>query len=160
MQSLSELLSNLGAWNWFILACALLILEFAIPGVHFLWFGLAAVFAGTLMILLTSFAPVLAASITWPIQLIIYALISMAIVFLVRRYAIGLASPAKDSTLNARSAQYVGRTALIEVPISGGRGKVRISDTLWIAKGADVPKGTRVKVVGYDGPVLLVEPVD
>ena len=41
-----QVLYTLGPWNWFILAVALFILETMIPGVHFLWFGLAAVLLG------------------------------------------------------------------------------------------------------------------
>ena len=40
---LSEFFWNLGAWNWFIVAVALFALESVVPGVHFVWFGIAAV---------------------------------------------------------------------------------------------------------------------
>ena len=46
MQSMFPMLSSLGHWNWFILAVLLFILETVVPGVHFLWFGLAAVVVG------------------------------------------------------------------------------------------------------------------
>ena len=38
-----------------------------------------------------------------------------------------------------------------------GRGKVRLGDTLWAADGPDCPAGTRVRVTGAAGTVLLVE---
>ncbi len=158
MQELSDILSSLGAWIWFIVGCGLLMLELVVPGVHFLWFGLAAILFGTIMVLMSGLAPEYAAMLDWPYQLIIYAALSTAIVFQVRRYSIGMPSSEDGSTLNARSAQYVGRTVVVTVPLVNGRGKVRIGDTQWIAKGADAPVGARVKVVGFDGPVLLVEP--
>ena len=157
MENLIDLLADFGVWNWFLLACALFMLEFIIPGVHFLWFGLAAVIAGILMMILASAAPEFANSLTLPYQLIIYALISTATVFAVRHYAIGSATVVDEPHLNARSAQYVGRMAVVEVPITGGRGKVRIGDTLWLAKGPDAVSGTRVRITGFDGTVLLVE---
>ena len=43
---LSEFFWNLGAWNWFIVAVALFALESVVPGVHFVWFGIAAVIVG------------------------------------------------------------------------------------------------------------------
>lgn len=160
MQSLFDMMASLGIWNWFIVACALFMLEFVVPGVHFLWFGLAAVIAGALMMALMATSPEMAASLTIPAQLIIYALISTATVFAVRKFMGPSTSTSDEPNLNARSAQYVGRTAVVEVPISGGRGKVRIGDTLWIAKGNDATSGTRVRVTGFDGTVLHVSTID
>src|SRR3990170_4073366 len=37
-----------GPGNWFIVAVALFVLETVVPGVHFIWFGLAAVIVGVL----------------------------------------------------------------------------------------------------------------
>ena len=37
---------NLGVWNWFIVGAVLLVLETVVPGVHFVWFGLAAIIIG------------------------------------------------------------------------------------------------------------------
>ena len=45
MPSVYVLLSGFGAWNWFILGALLFTLETFLPGVHFLWFGIAAVVA-------------------------------------------------------------------------------------------------------------------
>jgi membrane protein implicated in regulation of membrane protease activity len=58
--------------------------------------------------------------------------------------------------LNIRGSQYVGRTVTVEVAISNGRGKVRVGDTMWTAEGPDTPVGTRVKVTGVNGTVLVV----
>jgi membrane protein implicated in regulation of membrane protease activity len=40
--------AGLGAWNRFILAAVLFILETFLPGVHFLWFGIAAIVVAAL----------------------------------------------------------------------------------------------------------------
>jgi membrane protein implicated in regulation of membrane protease activity len=56
-----------------------------------------------------------------------------------------------------RAAQYVGRVVTVEEPIAGGRGKVRVGDTVWSAQGSDAPLGARVRVTGTNGCVLLVE---
>ena len=42
------LLSSLGAWNGFIAAAVLLILELIAPGVYMLWLGIAALIVGLL----------------------------------------------------------------------------------------------------------------
>jgi membrane protein implicated in regulation of membrane protease activity len=38
----------------------------------------------------------------------------------------------------------------------GGEGKVRIADTVWLARGPDCAAGTWVRVVSVDGPYLVV----
>jgi inner membrane protein len=61
--------------------------------------------------------------------------------------------------LNRRAEQLVGRVLLLEEAIEGGRGKVRVGDTLWLAEGADLAAGTRVKVTGVRRDALQVEAV-
>jgi hypothetical protein len=139
---------GLGAWNWFVLAVALFVLETIVPGVHFIWFGLAAVLVG-LLGLVVDFA--------WEWQLIAFAIISCVTVFFVRRYAAPDMTTSDEPDLNVRAAQYVGRVVTVEEPIAGGRGKVRVGDTLWPAQGIDTPQGARVKITGTQGTVLLVE---
>jgi membrane protein implicated in regulation of membrane protease activity len=60
--------------------------------------------------------------------------------------------------LNRRGEQYVGRVFVLEEPIENGFGKVRVGDSLWRVRGADAAAGTRVRVTGADGVVLVVEP--
>jgi membrane protein implicated in regulation of membrane protease activity len=61
--------------------------------------------------------------------------------------------------LNRRAEQLIGRVLLLEEAIEGGRGKVRVGDTLWLAEGSELPAGTRVKVTGVRRDALLVEAV-
>ena len=146
--SLYSFLAGLGPWNWFILAVVLFALETVIPGVHFLWFGVAAVLVGLLA---------LATDIAWQWQLIAFAIIAVATVFLVRRYARPDATLSDLPDLNVRGAQYIGRTVTVEEPIRSGRGKVRVGDTVWQAEGPDSAAGSRVRVTSVNGTVLVVE---
>ena len=148
MQSLSALLYGLGPWNWFILAVALLILETVIPGVHFLWFGIAAVAIGFLA---------LVTGLTWQWQVLAFGLLSVLTVFWVRRYARPDVTISDQPDLNVRGQQYVGRSLVVEEPIQNGRGKVRVGDSTWVAEGPDAPAGARVTVTGAKGTVLVVE---
>jgi membrane protein implicated in regulation of membrane protease activity len=150
MQSLSALLYGLGAWNWFIVAAALLILETMVPGVHFLWFGLAAIVIGFFG---------LVTGIGWPWQMLAFALLSVATVFWVRKYARPDVAISDQPDLNVRGNQYIGRSLVVEQAIQNGRGKVRIGDTLWAAEGPDTPAGLSVTVTGTKGTVLVVERV-
>jgi membrane protein implicated in regulation of membrane protease activity len=147
---LSEFFANLGVRNWFIVAVALFALETIVPGVHFIWFGVAAVIVG---------AHGLTVDIAWEWQLITFAIISCITVFLARRYAAPDVATSDEPDLNTRAAQYVGRVVTVEDAIAGGRGKVRVGDTLWNAQGPDAARGARVKITGTSGTCLLVEHV-
>lgn len=59
--------------------------------------------------------------------------------------------------LNRPAVQLVGRVLVVEEAIEGGRGKVRVSDTLWPVEGPDLPAGAQVRVTAARGTVLLVE---
>src|SRR5262245_10472560 len=148
MQSLWALLYSLGPWNWLILAVVLLTLETLIPGVHFLWFGIAAAVIGALA-LVTGFA--------WPVQVLAFVLLSVLVVFWVRRYVRPDVTISDLPDLNVRGQQYVGRSLVVEQAIQNGRGKVRVGDTLWSAEGPDAPAGARVTVTGARGTALGVE---
>ena len=134
-------------WTWLLVGALLLGLEIVIPGVHFVWFGFAA---GIVAIL------VFITGMPWGIQLIAFAGLATAFVYFLRGYASPLWIRSDEPDLNVRGQQYIGRTVVVENGIEGGRGKVRVGDTLWSAKGPDLPAGTTVKVTGVDGIVLVV----
>jgi len=147
MQGPVAFLVGFGVWNWFILAVLLFVLEFVLPGVHFLWFGAAAVVVGLLA---------LATGLSWPYQVIAFGIIAVLTVFAVRRYVRPDVSKSDLPDLNERALQYVGRSLVVEEAIANGRGKVRVGDSVWQAEGPDVPAGSRVKVTGARGTVLVV----
>ncbi len=63
-----------------------------------------------------------------------------------------------EPDLNRRGAELIGQFVTVTEPIgSGGRGSVRAADTVWAAEGAEAAAGTRVKVAGVKGTVLIVE---
>ncbi len=148
MQSLLELLYSLGRWNWLIAAMVLLILETVLPGVHFLWFGIAAAVVAALAF---------STGIDWQWQVLAFVLLSVAALFWVKRFARPDVAISDLPDLNVRGRQYVGRAVVVEQAIENGRGKVRVGDTLWSAEGPDAPAGARVKVTGTRGTVLVVE---
>jgi membrane protein implicated in regulation of membrane protease activity len=145
--SMVALLAQFGSWNWLLLAVALFALEAVVPGVHFVWFGLAASLVGLLA---------LATDITWQWQLLAFAGFAIASVFVARRLARADARPSDTPDLNERGHQYVGRLVIVEEAIRGGRGKVRVGDTVWQAEGDDLPAGSRVRITGAHDTVLMV----
>lgn len=150
MSALAEYFSSFGGWSWLILAVLLFVLETVVPGVHFLWFGLAAVITAGVVFLIDP---------AWQWQVLVFGLLSLVTVFGVRRFADPHANDTDEPALNVRGDQYIGREVTVENSISGGRGRVRVGDTVWSAVGPDAPAGARVKIVDVDGTVFKVEPV-
>ncbi len=148
MQRLLAYFADFGVWNWLILAVLLFVLEFMLPGVHFLWFGVAAAIVGILA---------WATGMSWPFQVIAFGIIAVLTVFWVRRYVRSDVVTSDLPDLNERGQQYIGRSLVVEQAIQNGRGKVRVGDTVWQAEGPDAPVGTRVKVTATKGTVLVVE---
>ena len=148
MQTMFPFITSLGFWNWFILGLLLIILETIVPGVHFMWFGLAAVVVGVLTA---------ATDVAWQWQLIAFSIISVLMVFWVRGFYRAEVLRTDQPDLNVRANQYVGRSLIVEEAIENGRGKVRVGDSLWTAEGPDSPAGARVTVKEAKGTVLVVE---
>ena len=63
-----------------------------------------------------------------------------------------------DQPDSTPAEQLVGRVLLLAEAIEGGRGKVRVGDTLWLAEGPDVPAGAEVRVIAAKATELVVEP--
>lgn len=148
MPMFADIIAQYGPWLWFVLAVILFVLETAIPGVHFLWFGVAAAVLGVIA---------LAAPIGWELQVVLFSLLSFVTVYLVRRSSSQEAAATDEPVLNVRGAQYIGRRVRVEEAILNGRGKVRVGDTIWAAQGEDAPQGAEVEVTGVNGTVLVVQ---
>jgi membrane protein implicated in regulation of membrane protease activity len=144
-----ETILALGAWNWMILAAILFVLELTAPGIFFMWFGLAAAVTGLIM---------LRYDISWQWQLIWFCGLSLASVLIASRYLRKHPLESEAPLLNERAAQLIGQRFDLVDPIVNGRGSIHSGDTIWRVEGPELPKGTRIKVVGADGSVLKVEP--
>lgn len=142
-------LATLGPWNWFVAAGILLVLETLMPGVYLMWFGVAAFITGVVAV---------PTGLAWQHQLILFAATSVATLLLGRWYAPD-GTQSDEPDLNVRGTQYIGRVYTVSEAIVGGRGKILVGDSPWIAKGPDLPLGTAVKVIGVEGTTLVVEKV-
>jgi len=137
-------------WFWFILTLVLFGLEMVVPGVIFMWLAFAAIVVGGIVLIDPSMG--------WEIQFIIFSVLGVISVFSGRTYLRRNPIVSEDEELNDRGARYVGNQYTIERAMQNGEGKVRIGDTLWLVKGDfEAEVGSKVKVTGSDGVVLLVE---
>ncbi|HEY0568731.1 MAG TPA: NfeD family protein [Xanthobacteraceae bacterium] len=144
-----EMLLGLGVWNWIIAGGLLLGLEVIAPGAFMLWLGLSALLVGAISLIFPW---------PWQAQLIAFAVFAVGSIPLWRYFAHRVEPAADRPFLNRRSEGFVGRIFILEKPIVGGVGMVRIDDTIWRVTGPDTPAGNRVRVTSADGANLLVEP--
>ncbi|WP_299328035.1 NfeD family protein [Parasphingopyxis sp.] len=140
-----------GDMLWVILGVILLISEMIAPGVYLMFLGGAAILTGLL-----SFALPL----PFVVQLLIFALSSVASVYVAKRWFDVYPILSSAPLLNARIAQMIGQTVEVIEPIEGGSGRVKVGDSVWSATGPDAEIGARMKIVGAEGNRLAVEPLD
>lgn len=139
-------------WYWWVAAALLIVLEVFIPGNVLVWLGLSAGLVGLLALAFPEMPPAVA--------LLAFAVLSVSSVAVFRLYFRRRPKPSDHPTLNQRARQHVGRTVEVVEPIRGGHGRVRIGDSLWVARGEDRDAGKPVRIVGIDGTDLVVEPVE
>jgi membrane protein implicated in regulation of membrane protease activity len=136
-------------WNWWLVGLVLIIVEILVPGVFFLWIGIAALCVGSVLFLFPT--------LSWQLQWLLFALLTVGSVSFWWLYLKRHPSPSDEPLLNRRAQQYVGRVFTLETPIVNGYGKIRVDDSTWKVEAEDCPDGTRVRVVGVDGVVLKAE---
>jgi len=137
-------------WYWWVAAAIFLVLEILVPGIFFLWLGIAAAVVGIIALMIPSM--------TWPYQIALFAILSVAAVLAARAYVKKRPVESDQPALNRRGEQFVGRIVTLSDPIENGRGRAKIGDSAWSVEGEDLPAGAKVKIVGVEGIVLKVEP--
>ena len=137
-------------YAWLALGLVLAAAEMAIPGVFLIWMAGAALITGLVA---------WAMPIGIPLQIVLFALLAIVAVFSGRYYLRAHPVEAADPKMNQRGERVIGETVIVTQAIEGGSGRVHLGDSEWIAKGADAAPGTKMRVVGHDGVVLLVEPL-
>ncbi len=135
-------------WHWLAIGLLLASAEMAVPGLFLIWLAGAALVTG----LIVWFAPIGIA-----LQITIFAVLAIVAVFTGKRYLRNNPITPADPKMNDRGARLVGETVLVTSTIEGGMGRVRQGDSEWLAKGPDAEPGTRMRVCGHDGAVLIVE---
>lgn len=138
-------------WYWWALAAVLLVFEMTLPGVVFLFLAIGAAASGVVLLVVPE------TSIEW--QLTVFAVFAAASALALRPIFRRLQqSRTGEAALNARGKSMVGRTIVLDQPILGGRGRVKLGDGSWSVTGPDMAAGSRVRVAAVDGTELRVEP--
>ena len=145
---MSAFFPMLDGWVWWIIAGVLLMLELTAPGVFFIWLAIPAAVVGLLDLLF---------HLSWQIELLVFAVLSLVSVYGGRRFlAARFVFESEKPSLNRRMLDYIGRSYILDQPITEGRGRLSIDGTQWDVAGEDAPKGARVKVTAVDGMKLTV----
>lgn len=139
-----------GHYLWLALGLFLVAAEIIVPGMFLIFLGLAA--------LITGFA-VWIFPISVPLQIVLFAVLSFAAVFIGRNFIRANPVEEADPKMNKRGDRMAGETAVVVEAISDGSGRVKHGDSEWLARGPDLDVGAKVRILGSDGAVLNVEPL-
>lgn len=145
---MTNFVSSLQWWHWWIAAALLGIVEAMVPGAVAIWFAAAAAVVGALLLVIP---------IPWQLQLVLFGVLSIGALGCWRYWKREHPETSDQPRLNQRAAQYIGQVCVLSEPIVQGSGKARVGDGYWKVRGPDLPAGTPVRVKGVEGVVLIVE---
>lgn len=152
MDLLASLASGENGWGWLILGALLFALDVMAPGFYLVWFGAAAAAVGGFLFLVPLENP-------WPaVAFSVASMLSLLlghVIFGPHRRVEG-----DKPLLNQRGRQLIGQTFVLADPIEGGRGRMKVGDTLWTVTGPNLPAGHLVRVKDAEGTLLTVEDAD
>ena len=147
-----EVLEQITFWHWLIAGIVFVVIEILLPGVVFLWVGIAAGVTGLVLLAVPGMS--------WETQFLVFAVLAVISVAAGRNWVKRRPTVSDHPDLNRRGRRLVGSVLSLEGPIVNGAGRVRAGDGTWKVKGRDLPAGARVRVTGVEGATLLVEKED
>jgi membrane protein implicated in regulation of membrane protease activity len=146
---IGKFLQNLTFWHWLITGFGFVILEMIMPGVVFLWVGVAAAITGLIM--------VVQPEMPWEMQMLIFAALSIISTVSGRVWIRNSPTETDQPHLNQRGRQYIGRQFVLDEAIENGTGSIKVDDSNWRITGDDAAEGAKIEVTGVDGVVLKVK---
>lgn len=136
-------------WHWLLFAAVLLIFELITGSGFLFWIGISAAIMGFLVWLFPD--------ISWITQLLGFAGLGILTAVVWWLFLKRHPSETDRPLLNKRSAQYIGRIFTLDTQVVNGMGKIKVDDSMWRIRCRDLPAGTRVRIVGVDGVILVAE---
>lgn len=156
MTELNAFLDSLTLWHWIGVGVVLLTFEVVIGTFDLLWIAIGAFLTAVFAALAPEGMSGGAA------QMLFFLALALAFVVLGRTLFRGWRRPATSHpNLNNRLSTLVGQQGKAVAPFEGGRGRVSVGDSMWLAEaeeGASIPEGASVLVTGGDGTLLRVRP--
>jgi len=136
-------------YGWWIFALVLIGAELLAPGYFLIWIGFAAAALG----IVTFLVPEL----SFLVQAVLFAVLALVSCVVYWRFVRKVVDERSDQPLlNRRAEQFIGRRYTLDTAIVGGKGKVRIGDSPWLAEGPDLPAGAEVEVIAVSGTTVKV----
>lgn len=136
---------------WFIIGFILFLLEFAVPGLILLFFGIGAWLVAILLLFV---------DLSLNLQLIIFLITSIITVLLFRKWVKKIIWTRKHSTeLVDVDDEFIGKLGKAETAISPGQnGKVNFKGSAWDARSEEfIEPGESVVIIGNESILLIVK---
>lgn len=154
MDAIVGFLSGLTVWHWLGLGIVLISIEVAVGTFDLLWVSAGAFLTGLFALIVP---PPLGG---WEGQLTFFGVIAIAFVISGRTLFKGLRTRSTTHpNLNDRLASMVGQRGEAFTTFDQGAGKVKIGDTVWLAKQSDdtvIVEGDAIVVTGSEAGVVKV----
>ncbi|MDD5766085.1 MAG: NfeD family protein [Candidatus Marinimicrobia bacterium] len=139
---------------WFLIGLAMLLLEFVIPGIFVMFFGLGAWIVAFLCLVF---------DFSLNLQLVVFILSSVMLIFLLRK-KLSKIFIGKTSSPNIQGdiEEFLGQKATVVHEIRPNiPGKVMFHGTEWEAEAnVEIATGVVVTITGRDSIILKVKPIE
>ena len=149
---LIQFLENMNGVRWLILGFALLVAEVATGTSYILWVAVSALIVGVFALILP---------IGWQMQFLLFAILSVALLYVGHKYVRPKFKGGEPSDLNDRARALIGTHVKAVSDFETGIGRVHVGDTQWRAKIAsgDVKANEELVVKAVEGTTLIVEKI-
>ena len=139
---------------WFLIGLALLLAEFALPGLIVFFFGAGAWVVACICLF---------TDISLNAQLLIFIVSSVVLLLVLRRWLKGVFMGHVKASQNTREEmnEFIGEKAIVKKAIKPGvAGKVELHGTDWIAEADDaIEEGATVRIIAKDNLTLKVKSI-
>lgn len=137
---------------WFALAVIFAIIELIAVGFFMIWFGVGALAAMLVSLLIDSLA----------IQFLVFIAVSVLLLFMTRKLA---SKVTEGTTIPTNVDAVIGKIGKVTeaIPALENPGMVKIAGEIWSAVSADlqpIEEGARVQVLQVKGVRLVVQKID
>jgi len=137
-------------WHWWALGLVLVVIEGMVPAGVFASMAIASGIVGAIFLI--------DPETSWQMQLGVFASITLVLTLIFSKI-IARRKAALTESGEFTAHEMKGKEFELERPIQTGFGDMEIDGFHWSLKGPDAAAGTKVRVIGVDGHMLVVVPV-